>query len=335
MTPFISVIIPTYKRNELLEKTLQSIVDNNFKQVEVIIINDCLENDLSQIVKKFYNKLNIKWFFNKEHSGPASARNFGVKYAQGNLIAFIDDDIVVSKNWLSNGRQIFAKNQDIVGVVGKTILPQNDFSHFFKHFMINEKPGRYPACNFWIRKKEFLKINGFDENFYSAKFKIFHHEDADLCFRLMNLGKIVFNKELIAYHPSHSYSFSNPIERAKKVYFDPLLKKRHPSKYNELTKKYLGPLYIKNGRVRLRLLVLLILFVGIGFLFKNLILGILLCLLGVGGVVLDILRIVQIKNIKKMNLKEWGLAIIINIYSFCIFFSYLIKGMIKFKKFVL
>jgi glycosyltransferase involved in cell wall biosynthesis len=335
MTPFVSVIIPTYKRIELLEKTLQSIVDNNFEQVEIIIINDCLENDLNQTVKKFSNKLNVRWFFNKEHNGPASARNFGVKYARSDLIAFIDDDVIVSKNWLSTGYQVFTQNQDVIGVVGKTILPQNDFPHFFKHFMINEKPGGYPACNFWVRKKEFLKINGFDENFYNKRLKIFHHEDADLCFRLMDLGKIIFYKELITYHPSHSYSFINPTKRARKVYFDPLLKKKHPSKYNELTKKCLGPLCIRNGRVRLRFFVLMILFIGTGFLFKDLIFGLLFLMGGLGAIILDIIKIVGVKNIKKMNFKEWFLAIIINIYSLFIFFFYLIKGMIRFKKFVL
>lgn len=333
--PLVSIIIPTFKREKFLEKALLSIIKNDFKEKEVIVVNDDPQTDLLEIYEKYSPKLDIKIFFNEERKGPISARNLGAKKAKADLICFLDDDMTVSVNWCKTGYDIFLQKKEIIGVVGKTILPPGDFPHPLKSYFMMEKEGNFPTCNFWVKKEYFLGIGGFDASFYDDKTKIFHQEDSDLIFRLMEKGKIIFSPELIAYHPSHSFSLLNPIKKSQKAYFDPLLKKRHPLKYSQLTKKCFGSLCINNARIRLRFLALLLFLVGIISFLKNAVLGIFLIFLFISSILGNIILIVGFKNIKRLSPKEWILSFIAYFFALFVFFFYLIKGMVKFKKFFL
>lgn len=333
--PLISIIIPTYKRRKFLEEALLSIIKNDFKEKEVIVVNDDPQTNLLEVYEKYSPKLDIKIFFNEEQKGPISARNLGAKKAKANLICFLDDDMTVSENWCQVGYNLFSQNKEIIGVVGKTILPVGDFPHPLKAYFMMEKEGNFPTCNFWVKKEYFLGIGGFDTAFYDDKMKIFHQEDSDLIFRLMEKGKIIFSPELVAYHPSHSFSFFAPIKKSRKAYFDPLLKKRYPSKYSQLTKKCFGSLCISNARVRLRLLSLLLFLTGITTIFKNLTLGVFLIFLFIFSILGNIALIAGFKNIKRLSLKDWVLSFIAYFFALFFFFFYLFKGMVKFRKFFL
>ncbi|WP_282073729.1 glycosyltransferase family 2 protein [Polaribacter atrinae] len=85
----VSVVIPTYNREKYLEKAIFSVINQTYKNFEVIIIDDgSKENYAESICEKYDNC----FYFYKKNGGLSSARNYGISKAQGEYIAFLDDD---------------------------------------------------------------------------------------------------------------------------------------------------------------------------------------------------------------------------------------------------
>ena len=88
----ISVIIPIYNTGKLLNRMLQSIQKQSYKDLEIILINDGSTDESEQECKKAeINDERIRYFY-QENAGVSSARNYGMKLAQGEYIAFLDSD---------------------------------------------------------------------------------------------------------------------------------------------------------------------------------------------------------------------------------------------------
>ena len=98
--PKISLIIPVYNVQEYIEKALQSVVNQTFKDFEVIIVNDGSKDQSVEIVKKFIKKYDNFRLINQENQGLSGARNTGLKEAKGEYIAFIDSDDFIENNFL-------------------------------------------------------------------------------------------------------------------------------------------------------------------------------------------------------------------------------------------
>ncbi len=92
----VSVIVPVYNVEKYIDKCLDSLVNQTLKDIEIIIVNDGSPDNSEKIINKYLKKYkNIKYFI-KENGGLSDARNFGIKYATGEYIAFLDSDDYVS-----------------------------------------------------------------------------------------------------------------------------------------------------------------------------------------------------------------------------------------------
>ena len=88
--PLVSIIIPTYQRPQLLLKTLKSLVNQTYKNIEILIINNYPKDNLNPIVNQLKDR-RIKLYTEKKKN-TAHARNLGLKKAKGKYICFCDDD---------------------------------------------------------------------------------------------------------------------------------------------------------------------------------------------------------------------------------------------------
>ena len=89
--PVVSVIVPTYNRLEFLGRALGSLVDQTFKDFEVILINDC-GDPIESLLKPFTDQLNLTYIRQGQNRDRAAARNTGIRMARGKYIAYLDDD---------------------------------------------------------------------------------------------------------------------------------------------------------------------------------------------------------------------------------------------------
>ena len=106
----ISVIIPTYNSAEYIAETLESVCAQTYRNIEILVIDDCSSDDTSEIVEKYATKdLRIRLIKLNENKGAANARNIGAKSAVGEWIAFLDSDDLWVPNKLE--KQIYKINE--------------------------------------------------------------------------------------------------------------------------------------------------------------------------------------------------------------------------------
>ena len=107
----ISVIVPVYNTEAYLEKCLNSIVNQTYPNLEIIVINDCSIDNSGAICRKFqYEYGNIKYLELKENRGVSHARNLGLAYASGTLIGFVDSDDWAEKDMFQTLYQTLTAN---------------------------------------------------------------------------------------------------------------------------------------------------------------------------------------------------------------------------------
>ena len=202
VTPFFSVVIPTYNRSGLLKEAVHSIMDQSFEDFELLIVDDHSSDDTKNVVASFKDS-RIKYISNDRTKGGAGTRNAGIFRAKGRWVAFLDDDDV----WLSNKLELqYKKIQEVDSVVGLVYSGSAGYDFAGKRVIsehIPEKEGWIQEDLLYknyigtfsrvvIRADILKKVGGLDERFEAA-------QDWELCVRLAGTCKIAFIKEILTY----------------------------------------------------------------------------------------------------------------------------------------
>lgn len=119
--PFISVIICVYSLKRFCETVgcINSILNNNYKNSELIVVIDGNKELKQKIDSEFKRVNNILIVENKKNEGPSLSRNRGIELAKGDIVAFIDDDACASPDWLETIVRNFSEYHDIAACGGK------------------------------------------------------------------------------------------------------------------------------------------------------------------------------------------------------------------------
>lgn len=210
--PIISVVIASYNRKVSLLQTLaaleaQTLSSNLF---EVIVVNDGSTDGTEEVLRIYKNNTSMQFLFlQQSNGGPAAARNKGVAHALGQWIAFTDDDCLPDANWLQTIFSVFSKT-NWVGVQGSTFTDRDHITPL-THQIDNENGNRsVPTCNAAYYRKALIAIGGFDEEFPFP-----HNEDADLAWRIQQLGTIGFSSGMRVHHPPRVDQFKKVAKRMK------------------------------------------------------------------------------------------------------------------------
>src|SRR3989344_5197004 len=197
----ISVIIPTRNRPALLEKCLLSLSNQAHKSMEIIVVDDGSDTDEAKnIVIDMKKKFSSIKYIRQKHSGPAAARNLGIRMSSAPIVAFIDDDCTADRNWLKSMVSAF-RNKNTWAVEGATFTRGKIGP--FSHYIVNKNGGMFVTCNMAFRKGRLHSVGGFDERYKKA-----NREDSDAAFSIMEHGGgIVFEKKAGVYHTSLRSSF--------------------------------------------------------------------------------------------------------------------------------
>ena len=102
----VSVIVATYRRDVTLQKAVESLVNQTYKNIEIIVVDDNAEEEWNKKVQKslaqYENDKRIIYIQNKENKGSAEGRNVGILAASGEYITFLDDDDLYLPNKIQN-----------------------------------------------------------------------------------------------------------------------------------------------------------------------------------------------------------------------------------------
>ncbi len=230
MNDKVSVIIPVYNGEKTIGKCIESLLRQNKKPNEIIVVDDGSTDKTKEIIKKF----RIIKLLEQKHKGPAAARNFGAKSAKCDVFIFTDSDCTVDENWVSEMTKPF-ENKEVIGVQGRYKTLQKDVIARFVQLEIEDRYDRMRKRRFidfigsysaGYRKREFMQFGGFDESFSAAS-----GEDPELSFKLAKAGhKMVFNNNAIVYHKHVDSLLMYLRQKFWRAHWRVLLYKKHPEK---------------------------------------------------------------------------------------------------------
>ncbi|MDC0631268.1 glycosyltransferase [Flavobacteriaceae bacterium] len=198
MTAKVSVIITTYNSQLYIKRSLESVINQTFNYFEIIIIDDCSNDNTCEIIKNYQKSIpNIKLFSNAFNmGGPAFGRNIGIKKSKGNFIAFLDaDDFWLPKKLEFQMSVIKNNNYHICGC--KPINNKLKFNHgiisLFK--LISRNRFYLSSTVFDLNKIKNLNLLFNESKLYNGV------EDYDFLLRcsLNNFTMFNLNLQLISY----------------------------------------------------------------------------------------------------------------------------------------
>jgi glycosyltransferase involved in cell wall biosynthesis len=202
----VSLIIPTYNRDEYLMDTLTCALNQNFDDYEIIVIDQSLHHTKETLafLERYQNQL---IYLRSEIPSLTKARNIGVEASRGEIIIMVDDDTLFNENFITAHYNAHQKGFDVVS--GRVEEGQQKTLH--RPIWFN-KLGRYvgsencrtngptnklAGCNGSFKKKVYDAIGGFDERFI----KMANCEDADFGYRAYSAGyKTTFITEAEVNH---------------------------------------------------------------------------------------------------------------------------------------
>ena len=217
-----NIIIPCQKPSVYLKECLERITCLDYVDFEVIVLPDeyvetqqcCVSTDIDFTKIKIVPTGSVL---------PGAKRNIGAHEAQGEILAFIDDDAYPAKDWLKNASRVF-EDKNVIALGGPGLTPSNDSfwqqvsGAMYLSWFSGANPKRFwplgqkhavddwPLMNFFVRRDDFLAIGGFDENYWPG-------EDTKLCLDLithffisplprgrLSGGRIIYDPSVIVYH---------------------------------------------------------------------------------------------------------------------------------------
>ena len=209
----VSVIIPVYNGGKYLERTLNSVLNQNFKDYEVICINDVSKDNSLEILEDFAKKdSRIKVIDNEKNMGAALARNVGIDIADGEYIYFLDADDYIDEKYLEcMVEKIEQENCEIVLNMSIQSESNGTISQFHHPSMPKINPeGEYldkittihdAPCFIWARlyRKSFLNEN-------NLRFLDIHATD-DVVFNA--IVDMYVDKTFVFYGEKYHYTVNN------------------------------------------------------------------------------------------------------------------------------
>lgn len=208
----ISVVLPVYNQPSLLREALQSVQKQSLKDIEVVVIDDGSEADISNIVNRFG-----KWarhIRHEESQGAAAARNTGIKHANGKFIAFLDADDLWKPTKLEKQLSVFENADDNVGLVYTGFIQYEIDGTEWKRYPEArgsiyvdelERDRIHPTSTVMIRQNILEEVGGFDTELPSR-------QDYDLWLRLTEHYKVDYVDEILVDKREQPDSISKDFE---------------------------------------------------------------------------------------------------------------------------
>lgn len=196
---FVTAIITTHNRYELLLKAIDSVLAQTYKELELIVVDDASDENKEEAIRKLYqNRVNFIRIEKKDSKGGNHARNVGIQHAKGNYIAFLDDDDM----WLPQKIEMqvaYLKQHPDCGMVYCNMIRFNESGESKENPNLKNQGDCSKICLYHMIclsstimcTKEILEsVGGFDEN-------LRFWQDTDLVIRMAQVTKIGYVDECL------------------------------------------------------------------------------------------------------------------------------------------
>ena len=107
---FVDIIIPNFNKEIFLDECIKSVINQDFKNWKLYIIDDCSTDKSKEIINKYLTNSKIKKLFLTKNKGPSFCRNIGIRKSSSDYVCFLDSDDIWKKNKLNDQLQFMIKN---------------------------------------------------------------------------------------------------------------------------------------------------------------------------------------------------------------------------------
>ena len=230
----LTVIVAAYNVQEYIYKCLNSLVNQTYKELEILVVNDGSTDKTENIIREFERKYRNLKLLNKENGGLSSARNYGIKFATGEYIAFVDgDDYLNEKTYEYVMLKLLEEKSELAIFSYKKV-----FENRIKEIKLNKKLytddflkkllSKSDEASIVVWNKIFKKDIILENNIYFENRAYF--EDTGFIFRyLCFVKKITIVEKMLYYYIQHISSLTKK--------FNPLIIDSSRNTY-ELVKKF-------------------------------------------------------------------------------------------------
>jgi len=195
MKRMVSVIVPCYNQEHYIVDALNSVLNQTYENWECIVVNDGSSDCSETRIEEFCHKdIRFRYFY-QENKGVASARNFAIQQAVGELILPLDGDDMISSDYIEKAVAVFAADTSVTLVYcnaelfgeerGKWELPPYDYQRMFFEGQI--------FCSAFYKKEDFIKTSGYNPNM------VYGWEDWDFLLDLLNENSVVVKLDCIGF----------------------------------------------------------------------------------------------------------------------------------------
>lgn len=202
MGPMVSVVIPTYKRSEMLPRAISSVLTQTYNNIQVVVVDDNNPDSeyrirTAEIMHQFADDIRVKYVLHEKNMNGSVARNTGIKNADGDIVAFLDDDDFFYHDKIEKQVDYLLLHPEFRAVYcgwdrdGKKVIPtdEGDLSY---NILSGDHIIYTNVIMMW--KKDAIECGGWDETFQR------HQEAAFLLRYFRNNGKIgVVNEVLVEF----------------------------------------------------------------------------------------------------------------------------------------
>jgi glycosyltransferase involved in cell wall biosynthesis len=251
MSVQVSVVVPTYKRTQLLSNCLKALLEQDFppRAYEIIIVDDAVWDETRLLVAEFLEKTkseritqgyrtdselfpDIRYLVARDTQGPAAARNIGWRLARGDIVAFTDDDCLPEPDWLKEGVAALKEGKD--GVSGRVIVPISGTPTDYEKNVSRLERSEFVTANCFYRCQALETCGGFDERYTMA-----WREDSDLQFGMLTSScKLGYAPAARVIHPARPAPWGISLKEQRKSMFNALLYKKYSRLYRESIQRF-------------------------------------------------------------------------------------------------
>ena len=222
MEPLVSVVIPVYNASKYLAKTLDSALSQTYKNLEIILINDCSTDNSLEIMRDYEKAdFRIRVLDSEKNQGVAAVRNRGIQAATGEYIALLDSDDVWVEDKIERQLKLLKENNAQIAYSSYSFIDEND-QPIMHPFIVPEETTYKQmlkcneiGCSTAIVEADLFKKHPFKKEFY--------HEDYVLWMELLSIPvRAVGISDVLVYYRyssgSRSFNKVNAAQQRWKIY---------------------------------------------------------------------------------------------------------------------
>ncbi len=196
--PEVTSIIPVFNCEKYIESAIESVLNQTYKDIEIIIVDDGSTDDTPKLIKQYAGEVK---YIRQANSGSAAARNLGIASARGYFISFLDSDDTWDKNKIFLQLECFDNNPEIEACLCNIKLINEKETGILDDQYVIVTP--YTVCSILIKTDAVKKVGLFNTN-------LKYGEDTDWFMRMRNLAiPIKILKDKLVYARLHKNNLTN------------------------------------------------------------------------------------------------------------------------------